>query len=132
MSQGKTARTVVVLLAAVLLCLPFLTPATSFASAHIARDAKVNAAPGNVLTGKALRDEIVTHRECDGSRDPVIPLPRNDRHRTADSAPQAPERPLLEEDPASAHEPVAQVTSHHRVERSRAAHTPAALQVFRC
>ncbi|MEW2400419.1 hypothetical protein [Streptomyces sp. NPDC046862] len=104
----------------------------SFASAHIARDTKVNAAPGKVLTGKALRDEVVTHRKCDHEGDPIVPLPRNDRHRTADSVPQAPERPLLEADPASAHEPVARTTPHHGAARSRTAHTPAALQVFRC
>lgn len=134
MSQGKTARTALGLLAALLLCLPFFTLTTSFAHAHSVRDAKLNAAPGKVLTGKALRDEIVTHRKCDGSgsRDPIVPVPRSDRHRTADSVPQAPERPLPKENPASDHEAVAQVTPHHPAARSRTAHTPAALQVFRC
>ncbi|MER6014558.1 hypothetical protein [Streptomyces bluensis] len=124
--------TMIELLAVVLLCLPFLIPTASFASAHTTHDAKVNAAPGKVLTGKALRDEIVTHRKCDHSRDPLGPLHRTDRYRAADSVPSASERPLPGADQASADEPVARVASHHHGARSRTAHTPAALQVFRC
>ncbi|MBA2809729.1 hypothetical protein E0500_020585 [Streptomyces sp. KM273126] len=130
--RGRRGLTMIELLSAILLCLPFLIPTTSFASAHTTRDAKVNAAPGKVLTGKALRDEIVTHRKCDHSRDPLGPLPRTDRHRTTDSVPSAPERPLTGSDRAFVHEPVAPVTWHHQGARSRTAHTPAALQVFRC
>jgi hypothetical protein len=132
MLRGKTARTVVGFLAAVLLCFPFLTPTAAFASAHAVRDANANAALGKIPTGKTQRDEVVTHRKCHGSGDPIVPLRRNDRYRTADPAPPAPERPLLEEDPASAHEPLTPVTRHHRAARSETAHTPAALQVFRC
>ncbi|MFF4832991.1 hypothetical protein [Streptomyces sp. NPDC001315] len=135
MFRGTTVRAMVSLLAAVLLALPFFAPTTSFAPAHTARNAEAKAQPGFTPMGKALRDEVVTLRDCTQSGDPVGPLRTRDRHRVtagADSAPQEPERPLLVRDPAAAHRQPQPGIAYHRSSRSSTAHTPAALQVFRC
>lgn len=132
MFRGTTTRTVVALLAAVLLALQFFAPTASFAPAHTARHVEAKTQPGFKLSGKALRDETVTFRDCGYSGDPTGPLRVRDRWRTADSAPQEPERPLLAQDPAGIREPVLPGVAHHRISRSSTAHSPAALQVFRC
>ncbi|GGZ26412.1 hypothetical protein [Streptomyces poonensis] len=131
--RGSTARNAIKVLVAVLLCLQFFASTASFASAHTDRHAEVQAEPGNGLTGTALRGEAVTHRGCGPAGDPTDPLRTRDRHRgvTAVHAPPAPERPPQETGPTSARPPVPSTSSPHPA-RSRAAHTPAALQVFRC
>lgn len=135
MFRGTTARAVISILAAALLVLPFFAPTPSFAHAHTARQAEANAQPGIKPSVKPLRDEMVTHRDCDRSGGPADPLRTRDRNRattaSAVSAPQEPERALLAQDPAGAHQP-ARPGEHHRPSRSSAAHSPAALQVFRC
>ncbi|MET7486599.1 hypothetical protein [Streptomyces sp. NPDC005538] len=132
MFRGKTVRTVITLLTAVLLALQFFTPSASFASAHTARHAEAKAQPGPKLAGKALRAETVTFRDCGATGNPTTPLLLRDRYRTADCGPEAPERPLLAQDPAAVRTPVAPGAAHHRTSRSSTAHSPAALQVFRC
>ncbi|MFJ1809423.1 MULTISPECIES: hypothetical protein [unclassified Streptomyces] len=135
MFRGTTARTVISLLAAVLLALPFFAPAPSFAHAHTVRQAEAKTQPGIKLSGKAMRDEIATFRDCDRSGTPADPLRTRDRHRASTSAgpaPQEPERALLAQDPAAAHQPARSGDPHHRSSRSSTAHSPAALQVFRC
>ncbi|MFJ9249700.1 hypothetical protein [Streptomyces sp. NPDC101776] len=132
MFRGRTARTVVTLLTAVLLALPFFTPVESFAPAHTARHAEAKTQPGLQLSGKALRAETITFRDCGASGTPTVPLRLRDRYRTADCGPETPARPLLTEDPAAVRTPVASGTAHHRTSRSSTAHSPAALQVFRC
>ncbi|KOU61108.1 hypothetical protein ADK57_28690 [Streptomyces sp. MMG1533] len=130
MFRGTTVRTVVATLAAVLLALQFFAPTASFASAHTARHAEAKAQPGSKLSAKALRDESVTHRQCDPSGDPTGPLRSRDRHRAVDLAPQGPERPLLTQDPAAVRKPVP--PGVFRVSRPSTSHSAAALQVFRC
>ncbi|MET9384135.1 hypothetical protein ABZY09_24385 [Streptomyces sp. NPDC002928] len=135
MFRGTTARAVVSLLATVLLTLSFFAPTASFASAHTARHAEAKAQPGFKPTGKALRDELVTFRDCTQPGGPANPFRTRDRHHvttSADSAPQEPERPLLVRDPAAAHRPPEPGIAYHRSSRSSTAHSPAALQVFRC
>ncbi|MDO0910872.1 hypothetical protein QQM39_08405 [Streptomyces sp. DT2A-34] len=134
MFRGTTARTVVSILAAVLLALPFFAPTASFAHAHTVSQAKTKAQPGIKLSGKALRDETVTSRHClpSGDGDPTGPLRTRDHLRFADSGPQAPDRPLLTRDPAAAHQSARAGTAHQRTSRSSTSHTPAGLQVFRC
>lgn len=132
MFRGTTARTVVALLASVLLALQFFAPTASFAPAHTARHAEAKAQPGSKLTGKALRTESVTFRDCGATGNPTVPLRPRDRYRTADTGPEEPERPLLAQDPAALRTPVAAGAAHHRTSRSSTAHSPAALQVFRC
>ncbi|GAA4545270.1 hypothetical protein ACFYN9_16265 [Streptomyces collinus] len=142
MYRGTTARTVVSLLAAVLLALQFFAPTASFASAHTQSQAEANAQPGTKPSGKssrpghkspgkALRDEMADCR-AGHHGDPTGPLRTRDRSHTADSAPSAPERPLRRHIQPTAQEPVRPGAAHHRASRSSTSHTPAALQVFRC
>ncbi len=156
MLRGTTARNVIAFLAAALLCLPVFaattslaattsfaattslaptasfTPTTSFASTNTPRQAEANSEPGHGLPGKAVRDEVVTHHERGDAENPIAFLPTRNRHRTTHAVPQAPERPSQGENAATAHDPVAPAARHHRAERSQTAHTPTALQVFRC
>ncbi|WP_133914609.1 hypothetical protein [Streptomyces sp. NBC_00582] len=135
MFRGTTARTALALLAAVLLALPFFAPTSPFAHAHTVRQVEAKTKTGIKPSGKPLRDEYVTVRDCGHPGGPADPLRSRDRHRvtaTAASAPQEPERALLALDPAAAHQPVRPAAPHHRTSRSSAAHSPAALQVFRC
>ncbi|MFD4559055.1 hypothetical protein ACFWP5_32835 [Streptomyces sp. NPDC058469] len=132
MFRGRTARTVVTLLTSALLALQFFTPTESFAPAHTARHAEAKALPGLKLSGKALRAETITFRDCGASGTPSVPLRLRDRYRTADCGPETPERPLLTQDPAAVRTSMAPGTARHRTSRSSTAHTPAALQVFRC
>jgi hypothetical protein len=129
MFRGTTVGTVVATFAAVLLALQFFAPTASFASAHTARHAEAKAQPGTKLSSKALRDESVTHRQCDPAEDPTGPLRTRDRPRAVDFAPEGPERPLLAQDPAA---PRPAVPGTFRLSRPPTAHSPAALQVFRC
>ncbi|CAL9606168.1 hypothetical protein [Streptomyces sp. enrichment culture] len=142
MHRGTTARTVVSLLAAVLLALQFFAPTASFATAHTSSHAEAKAHPGTEpsgtasrpgipFAGKALRDEIVTCR-AGHHGDPTGPLRTRARSHTADSAPSAPDRPLPRHTRPTADEPAGPGTAHQRTSRSSASRTPAALQVFRC
>ncbi|GAA2575360.1 hypothetical protein OG542_08845 [Streptomyces violaceus] len=142
MYRGTTVRTMVSILAAVLLALQFFAPTASFASAHTPRKAEAKAQPGTEpsdttsrpgikFSGKALRDEIATCR-AGHHGDPTGPLRTRDRFHHADSAPSAPERPLLRHIPPTAPDQVRAGAAHHRASRSSTSHTPAALQVFRC
>ena len=131
MFRGTTVRTVLTALAAVLLAFQFFAPTAPFAPAHTARHAEAKAQPGFKLSGKALRDETVTFRDCGYSGDPTGPLRTRDRHRAVDFAPEGPERPLLSQNPADdEHTPVA--SGGFALSRPSTAHSPAALQVFRC
>ncbi|MFD3497333.1 hypothetical protein ACFWWT_01350 [Streptomyces sp. NPDC058676] len=130
MFRGTTVRNMVAMLAAVLLALQFFAPTASFASAHTIRHAEAKAQLGTKPYGKALRDESATHRQCDPAGDPTGPLRSRDRHRAVDFAPAGPERPLLAQDPAAVRTSV--VPGAFRLSRSSTAHSPAALQVFRC
>ena len=135
MFRGTTARTALSLLAAVLLALPFFAPTSSFAHAHTMRQVEAKAQPGFTPSGKPVRDEIVTIRDCGHAGGPADPLRPRERHRataSAASAPPEPERALLALDPAAAHQPSGPASPYHRSSRSSTAHSPAALQVFRC
>ncbi|WP_128431068.1 hypothetical protein [Streptomyces cyaneus] len=134
MFRGTTVRTAVSILAAVLLALQFFAPTASFAHAHTVSQAKAKAQPGIKLSGKALRDETLTSRHCvpSGQGDPTGPLRTRDHLRYADTGPQAPDRPLVARDPASAHQPARAGAAHQRTSRSSTSHTPAGLQIFRC
>ncbi|WP_217236192.1 hypothetical protein [Streptomyces sp. AC555_RSS877] len=130
MLRGTTVRTVLATLAVALFALQFFAPTASFASAHTVRHAEAKAQPGTKPSGKALRDESATHRQCDPAGDPTGPLRSRDRHRAVDFAPEGPERPLLAQDPAAVR--TSGVPGAFRLSRPSTAHSPAALQVFRC
>jgi hypothetical protein len=132
MFRGKTARILVTLLTAVLLALQLCAPTTSFASAHTVRHAEAKAQPALKAGGKAPRSETITYRDCGAAGTPTVPLRLRDRYRPADCGPETPERPLLTQDPAAVRTQVAPGAARHRTARSSTAHSPAALQVFRC
>ncbi|AZS89779.1 hypothetical protein ELQ87_08950 [Streptomyces griseoviridis] len=128
--RGAAVRAAIAVAVAVLLALPFFTTAPSFATAHTVRQIEAKATPGIKPSGAAQRNESATHRHCDHSGDPTGPLRNRDRHRAVDVAPEGPERPLLAQDPAADHPPAA--PRPPRTSRPPTAHSPAALQVFRC
>ncbi|POX49003.1 hypothetical protein C3489_25885 [Streptomyces sp. Ru71] len=131
MFRGTTVRTVLAALTAVLLALPLFASTASFAQAHTARHAEAKARPGTALPLTALRDESVGSQDCGHPRGPADPLRPRDRHRTADSAPQAPERPLSAPDPAAPRSATPR-RAPLGSPRPAPAPSPAALQVFRC
>ncbi|WP_030248972.1 MULTISPECIES: hypothetical protein [unclassified Streptomyces] len=142
MYRGTTARTVVSLLAAVLLALQFFAPTASFATAHTTSQVEAKAHPGTKpsgkssrpgpeFSGKAVRDEITSCR-AGHHGDPTGPLRTRLRSQAATSAHPAPERPLLRHIQPTAEEPVIPGAAHQRTPRSSVSHTPAALQIFRC
>jgi hypothetical protein len=130
MLRGTTARTVVAVLTAVLLALPFFAPSEGFATAHTGRQAEAKAQSGTKISGKASRAEGSGKRQCNHAGDPTGPLRTRDRHRTVDFAPEGPERPLTAEEPAAPPERVS--TGEFPLSRPSTGHAPAALQVFRC
>ncbi|MFD7402239.1 hypothetical protein ACFV7R_06100 [Streptomyces sp. NPDC059866] len=132
MFRGGTARTLHSVLAALLLTLPFFTSTASFAHAYTARHAEAEAQPGTNPSGKALRagDAACHHNTQFG--DPTGPLRIRDRHRAVDSAPCAPERPLPARDQGADSDAGVRNAAHDHASRPSTAHSPAALQVFRC
>ncbi|MEU0943123.1 hypothetical protein ABZ379_10015 [Streptomyces canus] len=130
MFRGATVRTVVAVLSAVLLALPFFASTEGFATAHTARQAEAKAQAGTKLSGKAARAEAWGKRHCNHVGDPTGPLRTRDRHRAVDFAPEGPERPLAVHEPAAVPERVA--AGDFPLSRPSTAHAPAALQVFRC
>ncbi|WP_175411418.1 hypothetical protein [Streptomyces sp. TRM64462] len=133
MFRSETARTVVSILAAVLLGLQVLAPTASFASAHADRHVMTNGQPGIKPSGQALPDEIVTCRAAGRHGDPTGPLRTRDRQRAAaDSATEAADRSPLRQGGSKAGEQGTLRIAHHHTSRSSAAHSPEALQVFRC
>ncbi|CAM5382438.1 hypothetical protein [Streptomyces canus] len=130
MFRGATVRTVLAVLTAALLALPFFASTEEFATAHTVRQAKANAQTGTKPSGKAARAEASGKRHCNHVGDPTGPLRTRDRHRTVDFAPEGPERPLSAQEPAAAPQRVA--AGDFPLSRPSTAHAPAALQVFRC
>ncbi|MFI8190062.1 hypothetical protein ACIF8T_14870 [Streptomyces sp. NPDC085946] len=131
MLRGTTARIVLSVLAAALLALPLFAPVPSFASAHTAHHIGAEADPGTTPSGQAPRDETAACRDTGPAGGPAG-LPRTrERPRTADHAPTASARPLPDRNPPTASEPVRPGAPPPAAGPS-AAHTPAALQVFRC
>ncbi len=137
MARGTTVRLVPTILSAVLLALQLFAPTASFASfasfASAHRTQVTAAAAPDAATSKRAddADEAVNCGEIQHPSDPTGPLRTRDRHRTAaDSVPEP--RALM----PPAHDdtvtgPPARPASL-RISRSSTAHTPAALQVFRC
>ncbi|MFI1002717.1 hypothetical protein ACIP10_10515 [Streptomyces galbus] len=135
MVRRATARLAAGLLTALLLVLPFVASdacAPPFAPAHTAGQAEARPGAGTAPSPAALRDERVTHRDCDRPGAPTAPLRTRDRARAvaAGAPPQGVERATP--DDAVPHPPSAAGAAHHRPPRAPAGHSPAALQVFRC
>lgn len=112
MFRGTTARTLFLMLAAVLLSLQPLAPAESFASAH--------------------RGEVVA---CAESEHPHKVAPAQGTRRRVPDEDLDPGPPALapqESDPAAGHRPAPLRAAHPSTSRASTAHSPAGLQVFRC
>lgn len=131
MFRGRTRRSALTLLATVLLTLQFFAPTDSFASAHTFRHVEAKAQSGTELSGKPSRDGTGTHRDTGHGEEPPGATPDRDRRRAAASG-RAPGRPLPDGAMTTAGRATAPGAVHHRVPRPSRAHTPAALQVFRC
>ncbi|MFE9453807.1 hypothetical protein [Streptomyces sp. NPDC006739] len=131
MIRGTTARAVISFLTAALLALTFFASAGSFASAHTLRQVEAKAQPGITSASKAVRDDADTFREESRPGEPTGAPQTRDRHRASASG-WAPDRPLPVRDPAAPRTQVAPGVPRHSTARSPRAHSPAALQVFRC
>jgi len=140
MLRGKTARLLFTLVATALLALQLFAPTASFASAHTlhAPTAKVPAVSksgGKNEYAAGIADEvtaeIVTCGEDDHTGAPTGPLRTRDRNRAvADSPSEPPVLVLLT--CGSTNGLTAARAVPYRASRSSTAHSPAALQVFRC
>ncbi|MFF1451016.1 hypothetical protein ACFVYF_23195 [Streptomyces sp. NPDC058274] len=112
MMRGTKSRTLFSVLAVVLLALQLFGPDEAFASVHT--------------------NEVISCGEAEHPQKIAPPLAARDRSRTEDRVPQPPKGSLLEHDPASAYPVTPLADVHQRASRSSTAHSPAALQVFRC
>jgi len=133
MSRGAMAWATIALFAAALPALQSPSSAVSFTSAHAVRHVEATVPQPRITAGgEALRDETVIPRSCDSSGAPVGSPHLRGRHRIPVSVPQAPEHPLLTQDPTAVHEPAASGAAHFRPSIPPAGHIPAALPAFRC
>ena len=132
MVRGTTVRFLFTILSAVLLALQLFAPTASPESAHQTH-VTAAAAPEAVTTKRTDEvDEVVTCGDFEHPTSPTGPLRTRDRHRAAaDSTPEPPALVLLAHDVTAAQPLAARPASLH-ISRSSTAHTPAALQVFRC
>ncbi|GAA2426284.1 hypothetical protein ACIBAI_15340 [Streptomyces sp. NPDC051041] len=128
--RGTTVRIAVAFLAVVLFSLQFSSLTASFASAHTT--SRTLAEPGANPSAKAQRDEHANCQKSGTLGDPTGPLRVRDRHRTTDCAAESPDRPLPGPCAPAAPEPAAPHAAYDSTPRRPAAHSPAALQVFRC
>jgi hypothetical protein len=112
MMRGARSRALFPILAVVLLALQLFGPDEAFASVHT--------------------NEVISCGEAEHPQKIAPPLAARDRSRTEDRVPQPPNSSLLEHDPASTYPVIPLTDAHQRVSRSSTAHSPAALQVFRC
>lgn len=131
MSRGTTARTLLVLLGAALLAFQLFAPAGTFASAHTAGQALATTETGTRLSVPPAYDGTETVRPTDRPGRPVgLPQPRH-RHRGPASS-SAQEHPLISGRTAGT-APLSPAGGRHpHAPGAHGAHTPAALQVFRC
>ncbi|MFJ9862654.1 hypothetical protein [Streptomyces sp. NPDC101165] len=131
MFRGKKARTLLALLATTLLALQFFAPTGTFASAHTLSHAKAKAAPETVRPSKPARTSASALRDGGCTQNPGGGRHLRDRQRGPASG-CAQEHPLIARQTATPRSPGTSGAPHHRTTRSSRAHSPAALQVFRC
>ncbi|MEU9348788.1 hypothetical protein AB0D74_47085 [Streptomyces sp. NPDC048278] len=131
MFRGTTARTVISLLAAALLAVQFFAPAATFTAAHTLSHAEAKAQPGFKPPVKAVRDGSHTLRDHGLCGEPPGPPQSADRHRTATTG-CADDRPATARHTEAIRASAAPSAKHRLAFRASRAHSPAALQVFRC
>ncbi|MBG0851728.1 hypothetical protein I2W78_07685 [Streptomyces spinoverrucosus] len=132
MFPGTTTRTLFAVLITVLFALPFFAPPASFAAVYTARHVEAKAQPGTNPSGEALRAEGAAAHSCTHPGDPTGPLRIPDRRRAVDSASCAPQCPQSARDKGAASDAVVPSAAYDRMSRPSTAHSPAALEVFRC
>jgi hypothetical protein len=131
MFRGTTTRALLASLAVTLLALLFFAPAESFTSAHTLGEARANTEPGITAPAEPGRDAADTLRRPGGPGAPAgLPQPRDRQRCPAAGCAQA--HPLIAGRAAGADPSPAPGTTHDPASRASRAHTPAALQVFRC
>ncbi|MFB0615610.1 hypothetical protein [Streptomyces sp. AGS-58] len=131
MLRGKTARTLFALLGSVLLALQLFTPAGTFASVHTHGQALAKTETGTHLSVPPAHDGTETARTpLPPDRPAGVPQVR-DRHR-GPAAACAQEHPLISGRAAGTAPPDPSGGRHRHAPGASRAHTPAALQVFRC
>ncbi|MFI8347375.1 hypothetical protein [Streptomyces sp. NPDC085596] len=132
MSRGRTLGAVLALFAVALLSLQLFAPSGPFATAHTLGEAGANDAPGTALVAQSAGEGADTVREPRRPKTPPVAT-HADRHRQRGTAPTpALERPLISRRPAEPAPPSRSGFPDAHVTRSSGAHSPAALQVFRC
>jgi hypothetical protein len=133
MFRGATARTVLAVLAAVLLTFPCLAATASFAHAYTPRDFVATAQTGIIpsITARS-HEEYTSLHSAPSCGDPNGHLHFRDRTRTVVPAPDAAGRPLpARGEPGTGLVAPPPGAAYDR-ERPSSAHSQAALQVFRC
>ncbi|MEU6506312.1 hypothetical protein [Streptomyces sp. NPDC046942] len=131
MFRGTKARTVCALFTAALLAALFFAPTGPFATAHTLSDAKAKAGTGITSPAKPARDGVSSLR-VPGCAGDALGVPHlRDRQRCSTSC-CAQEDPLIAGRAAGADTPGTPGAVEPRAPRPPRAHTPAALQVFRC
>ncbi|AYN38821.1 hypothetical protein D9753_07720 [Streptomyces dangxiongensis] len=131
MFRGTTPRTLLALLGVALLAFQLFIPAGTFASAHTGGQALAKTETGTHLSALPAYDGADTVRTPDRPGRPASVPQVRDRHRGPASA-SAQERPLISGRTAGTapHDPCG--ARHRHAPGASRAHTPAALQVFRC
>ncbi|MEV6113223.1 hypothetical protein AB0L59_12085 [Streptomyces sp. NPDC052109] len=131
MFRGTTARAVLALLAAALLALQLFAPTGPFATTHTLSHPQAKAEPETPFPAKPVRDGAAMLHAAGGSGAPVgLPRLRDPQRRTASGCSQA--DPLITGRAAGTGPSHTPRTAHDPAPRVSRAHTPAALQVFRC
>ncbi|MFJ4832544.1 hypothetical protein ACIP79_21985 [Streptomyces sp. NPDC088747] len=115
MPRGKTARTLFVAFAAILMSLQFFAPTQAFAS--------VQKSEAVVACGESEQPQ---------KQKAAPSLRSRDRSRDDDLVPDAPARALLASDPAAVHPPAPPGDASVHPSRSSTGRCAAVLQVFRC
>ncbi|MEU0004467.1 hypothetical protein ABZ079_09245 [Streptomyces sp. NPDC006314] len=131
MLRGTTTRALLALLAVALLALQLCTPTGTFAPAHTLGHSLAKAETGIISSAMPERERTDTVRDPGRSGEPVGIAHVRARQRGSASG-WAQEHPPITGRAAEAGSPDTSGTPRDRSSRAARAHTPAALQVFRC
>ncbi|KUN04882.1 hypothetical protein AQI95_18565 [Streptomyces yokosukanensis] len=131
MFRGTTARTRFTLLAVLLLAFQLFAPTGTFAPAYTLGQAQAKAEAGTPSSVPPVREERDSVRTPGRSGAPVgLPHLRDRQRCSASGCAQA--HPLIAGRAAGTGPSHTPGTAHDPASRAFRAHTPAALQVFRC
>ncbi|OLZ67401.1 hypothetical protein AV521_23770 [Streptomyces sp. IMTB 2501] len=131
MFRGTTARTRFALLAVLLLALQLFAPTATFTSAHTLSDAQAKAGPVLPSSVPPVREDKDSIRTPCRPGLPVSTPHLRDRQRGSASCRAQQPEPISGRT-AAADAPDTPGAPRPHTERTSRAHTPSALQVFRC